>query len=108
MGDQSHSQLYTDLLGFLNAHGVSLESEGCAETGLFNQDLWTFLALLERNSVTLLGFDVWRSRGVRRNIDHAFAWASRAGGGPQDYAEARSLLRAAVLLPEDVVVVQFS
>jgi len=108
MGDRSHSQLYTELLAFLQQHGLSLESEGFAETGLHEADLWDFLALLERRSVPLLGFDVWRRRGSRLAVDHAFAWAAPALSAQENYATARKLLHAAVLHHEDVVVVQFS
>ena len=107
MGDRSNSELYTMLLSFLEQRGQSLQSEGCAEHGLSYPDAVEFIALLERNLVPVLGFDVWRRMGARYSIDHTAIWYSPVPGVREDYVSALAALSRTAPGAEDVVAIQF-
>src|SRR3546814_868966 len=108
MGNRSHSELYTRLLAFLEQRGLSLESEGCAERGLSHANAVEFLELLQRHSVPVLGFDVWRRNGTRYSIDHAAIWYSPSPGAATDCNAALTALKRAAPGPDDAVTIQFS
>ena len=94
------------LLGFLEQHGNSLESESVAELGLSRSKALEFMDLLESSGVPLLGHEVWRRVGSRYDLDVTTIWYSESSPH-QDYESARIALRAASVGPDDVITVQF-
>lgn len=108
MGDRSRSEVYTLLLAFLEARGLSLQKYGSAERGLSQSDAEEFLKLLQTHRVNLLGIEPWRKDGERYRLDSVGVWCPEETTTMEArVVEARRYLKQANLKSNDVVAVQF-
>ena len=105
MGDRKYSELYTELLAFLEQHGRHAV-EGVSERGMPVERAREFIALLEAHQVPIYGLEVWVQAPRGHEIHPPSIWASSAGN-ERDYQAARSWLQIVRPRPEDLVAVQF-
>ena len=105
MGDRSKSAIYTELLAFMEQHGVSLGDAGVSYRGLDQDAALEFLALLARHNVVPLGLDVWRHTPRGYSMESLAGWACSSSGTA--HKEAHGVVAAARLGPRDVVSFQY-
>ena len=105
MTDRSHTELYSNLLAFVEEYGHAA-LDGVAERGMPASRALEFMALLEAHRLPLYGLEVWRNCPGGYDLDVSSIWYCSSGLHHQ-YSEAREGLRLAQPTPADLVAVQF-
>ena len=106
MVDRSKSAVYTELLDFIEQHGVSLRDAGVNYCGLYQNAALEFLSLLASRHVVPLGLDVWRHTPRGYSMESLAGWACSSPTSAA-HQEAHAVIAAARLGPRDVVSFQY-
>ena len=106
MEDHSRSNIYSELLKFLEAFGRQLDRQGGVERGLSPTTALEFVGKLKQLQAPIHGFEVWRRNGDRYTLNHSEIWyPDPAYGDP--YQDALATLKRLALDSHDLVFIQF-